>query len=214
MDEETKKNLFVPFFTTKGAMAKDDLNIKGTGLGLSITLTIIQNHDGTIYVESEKEKGSTFVIRLPASESDSKIESVEKEVQIAGEIFRPGNMRILVVDDERDMTDLMLKFFKKSGYKDTVVVNSGRKALSLFKKTRYDAVFLDVLLPDINGEEILLEMLKISPDTRIVFISGQIGVQEDKFIEKGAYAFMRKPFDMNQVIEIIGKIANERRQKK
>jgi hypothetical protein len=65
MDEETKAKIFVPFFTTKGAMAKDNLAIPGSGLGLAIIHTIIQNHNGSIDVESEKDKGSTFTITLP-----------------------------------------------------------------------------------------------------------------------------------------------------
>jgi signal transduction histidine kinase len=60
MDEETKEKLFQSFFSTKGS--------KGTGLGLMITKKIIEEHGGTISVESEKEKGSTFVVRLPEKE--------------------------------------------------------------------------------------------------------------------------------------------------
>ena len=208
MDEEVKRNIFNPFFTTKGALAKDKLGIKGTGLGLSVSHTIIQNHGGTIHVESKKEKGTTFIITLPITESikvKKKSKTWETSVKESKKIKK---LNILVVDDEKEITDYLSGILKKTDHKNAVVVNSGRKALSAFRRESFDLVFLDMLLPDMNGEEIFKEMKKIKPRIPIVFISGQIDIEKKKIRQKGAYAFLQKPFDIDEIFMIINKISD------
>ncbi len=211
MDEEVKRNIFNPFFTTKGALAKDRLGIKGTGLGLSVSHSIIQNHDGTIHVESEKGKGTTFIITLPIAES-IKIKKKSKTGETAvKESIKIKKLNILVVDDEKEITDYLSGIFKKVDHNNAVVVNSGRKALSAFRRKSFDLVFLDMLLPDMNGEEIFKEMKKISPRIPVIFISGQIDIERNKIKQKGAYAFLQKPFDIDEIFRIINKIVEEKK---
>lgn len=210
MDEETRKNIFNPFYTTKGARAKDRLGIKGTGLGLSVTHSIIQNHNGTIDVESKEGKGSTFIITLPIAVTEEKEKIYKKEELNLKRIKETKGLRILVVDDEKRVADMFKKVFERSGHRKAVTANSGEEALSIFKNESFDLVFLDMLLPDMNGEEIFEEIKKLNPEIPVIFISAKIGLKEEKIKETGAYGFLQKPFDIDQIFGILSEISELR----
>ncbi len=211
MDEETRKNVFNPFFSTKGAYARDKLGIKGTGLGMSVSYTIIQNHDGTIDVESEKGKGTRFIIILPITKKEKEKEESKKKIMDSKGLKEIKGLSVLIVDDEKDITDFLERAFKKSKHKDVFSVGSGKAALSIFKERSFDVVFLDMVLPDMKGEKIFKEIKKMNPDVTVVFISGQVGLEEDTLKRNGAYAFIQKPFDINKVFTILNKIVKERK---
>ena len=116
------------------------------------------------------------------------------------------NLSILIVDDEENFTYIFLVLLKKNGYHNTVGVTTGKEALSIFREKNFDIVFLDLLLPDMNGEKIFEEMKKINPEIDVVFITGQLGIDETEIIKKGVYAFLQKPFDFNEVFKIIENI--------
>ena len=211
MDEETRKNIFNPFFTTKGARAKDRLGIKGTGLGLSVSYMIVHNHKGAISVESEEGKGAIFIITLPKAEllMPKKVKEKKKEPGVKA-LEGTKELNILVVDDEKDITDFLTKVFNRTIHKDVTIANSGKEALSLFKENSYDLVFLDMILPDMNGEEIFKEMKKSKPDIIIVFVSGQLGLVKAKLKEMGAFTFLQKPFDVNDIFKVLNKVSKEK----
>lgn len=210
MDDETKNNIFNPFFTTKGAMAEDNLGIQGAGLGLSVAYTLIKNHNGTINVESEKGKGSTFIVTLPIVIAEGEGETIKYKELHLKKSETAKELHILVVDDEEEITDLLNKVFKKLGYKNVIAVNSGKDALSVFEKQPFDLVFLDMLLPERNGEQILNDMKKIDSNVPVIFISGKLGLEVEKMKEKGAYSFIQKPFDIKEIAEILNKITGEK----
>jgi len=205
IDNENLKNIFTPFFTTKGAHAQNNYGIKGTGLGLAVSYTIIKNHNGTISIESEKDKGATFIIEIPITES--KIEILKKEPEKRSDEFDKKVLNILIIDDEPTLLSIMTKLFTINNciVKDSV---SGLEGINLAKKNKFDGIFLDMLLPDISGENILKEIRKFNTEVPIVFISGQIGLEVERLKNLGAYSFIQKPFDM----EIVKKILNEIRK--
>ena len=212
MDEKTRLNIFTPFFTTKGARARDNLGLNGTGLGLSLTHTIIRQHNGTISVESQKGKGTTFIILLPARGS-LQFEKKDKEIELEQKKFKKtGELKILIVDDEKNITDIMSKILKLHGYNNIEISNSGKKALSIFKKNQFDLVFLDILMPDINGKIILKKMKKIYPAIPVVCMTGQLESEENTLIEKGAHALLGKPFNVNQILSILNNTAEDKKE--
>jgi len=68
-----------------------------------------------------------------------------------------------------------------------------------------------MLLPDMDGEKIFQEMKKMNPEVPIVFISGQIGLEEERMKEKGVYAFLQKPFDIDEIFGLLNKIVEEKK---
>ncbi|MBN2402224.1 MAG: PAS domain S-box protein [Spirochaetes bacterium] len=206
MDKEVKSKVFDPFFTTKGAWAKDGLGISGTGLGLPITHSIIKQHNGTITVKSQKNKGTTFIISLPIDISSRVAEEIPAYNIPKQDIEKMKRMRILLVDDEYEMTDIFKHLFKKAEFQNFKTENNGEKVVSIFKEFKPDIVFLDIIMPQMNGEKIFKEIKTLDNTTPIVFMSGKVDFEKDAYIENGAFDYIQKPFEINQIYTILNKI--------
>ena len=213
MDEETRKRIFEPFFTTKGAYAKDGLNLKGSGLGLSVTYTIIQQHNGTIEVESKKGRGTTFIINLPIVKEVRKTGEPVKEKKTKLDIGKTKDLKVLIVDDEQDIINLMRSILKRAGHKDVMIKKSGQQALSSLETFKPDVIFLDMLMPDMDGEQLLKEIRKMKIKTPVVFLSGKVGLKRDTLIAKGAFDLIEKPFDVEDVFRVLKKAAKRKLNK-
>ena len=206
MDNKTINNIFTPFFTTKGAKSKGKFKIEGTGLGLSVTHSIIKQHKGTISVESKPGKGTTFFITLPKALTEEKKKEIKKKIITQKKDPRIKDMNILIIDDEENMLKVFLEILKLKGFNKVIRADSGKKALKLFNNQKFDAVFLDILMPDMNGKEICNNLKKIRKNIPVVFISGQADFEQDVFIKKNGFAFLKKPFDYEDIINILEKI--------
>jgi PAS domain S-box-containing protein len=206
MDKEVKTKVFDPFFTTKGAWAKDGLGISGTGLGLSISHSIIKQHNGTIIVKTQKNKGTTFIIKLPIDASGIVAEELPAYNIPKNDIEKMKRMRILLVDDEFEMTDIFKHIFIKAGFQNFKTENNGEKAVSIFKKFKPDIVFLDIIMPEMDGEKIFKEIKTLDNNTPIVFMSGKVDSEKDAYIENGAFDYIQKPFEINEIYNILNKV--------
>jgi len=206
MSKEIMKNIFTPFFTTKGAYAKDKFGIQGTGLGLSVSFMILQNHNGWIEVESDEGKGSTFTLIFPIYDS-GKPESVNSDIMSEkNDIIPDSHLKtILIVDDEIEILELTSEFLQISGY-NALTASTGKNALEIVKSKKIDAIFLDMLMPEMNGEMIYSEIRKINISVPVIFVSGQIEIESNKFIEQGITDFIQKPYSFNKMINILKKI--------
>jgi len=185
MDKETMERIFDPFFTTKGLA-------EGTGLGLASAYGIIKAHGGYIDVDSEKGKGTTFEIYLPATE-----EEVEEEKELSGEILN-GKETVLLVDDEEMVLDAGEQMLIKLGY-EVLLAGSGREALELYKKNqdKIDMVLLDMIMPGMGGGETYDRIKEINPKVKVLLSSGySIEGQATEILKRGCNAFIQKPFDM------------------
>lgn len=185
-DETIKQNLFQPFFTTK---------VKGTGMGLAVVYGIIKNSNGEIIVQSEVGKGTIFNIYLP--QTDRKYEpEINNKNNIIG-----GNEHILFVDDEDIVLDSLTKILQKIGF--TVYAYSDPvEALKFFERenSMLNLVITDQTMPQLTGFELSEKMLKIRPDMKIILISGYSKeLSEQKAIETGLRAILRKPFEINKL---------------
>jgi signal transduction histidine kinase len=134
----------------------------GTGLGLSIVKSLVEVHQGQIEVDSEPGRGTTFRVRLPVALATYANRSVE--------IIKDRS--VLVVDDEGEIADLIARQLGSHGVQ-TKIANSGRQALELLHRERFDAVTLDILLPEMNGFEVLAQIRSDSElqATPIVIVS-------------------------------------------
>ena len=188
MDEETRERIFEPFFTTKEMG-------RGTGLGLASVYGIIKGHGGYIDVASEKGRGTTFRIYLPAS--DKKIETVAK----TAEQIAKGIGTILFADDEAVVLKIGIKMLEKLGY-TALEAKSGIEAIEIYKanKDKIDLVILDMIMPDMGGGEAYDRMKEINPNVKVLLSSGySIEGQATEILERGCNAFIQKPFNMTEL---------------
>ena len=188
--------IFEPLFTTKKSA--------GTGLGLAIVAHIVEKHGGTIQVESEPGRGTTFEIALPLAGAD------ETEPQPAAP-RRAGTVeRLLIVDDEPMITEGLSAVLELEGI-STDVVGLGKDVMGAVERFRPQAVLLDLNLPDIPGSDVYSILMSRWPDLPVIISSGhgdEVFVRE---LTRGARApFLLKPYDMDTLMETLEKVARPR----
>jgi PAS domain S-box-containing protein len=198
MDAATQHRIFDPFFTTKEIG-------RGTGLGLASVYGIIKNHGGAITVYSEKNRGATFDIYLPASEKEVIVaEAVNSQVE-------KGNEMILLVDDERLIVDVGKPMLENLGYR-VLSAESGKEAVEIIreKKDEIDMVILDMIMPQIDGEKAYELIKEISPNMKVLLSSGySVDGQAQKILNKGCNGFIQKPFSMVELSRKIRTIIDQ-----
>ncbi|HOO56752.1 MAG TPA: PAS domain S-box protein [bacterium] len=197
MPEIIIPKIFDPFFTTKSAG-------KGTGLGLSVTHGIVANHGGHIDVQSEPGRGTTMNVYLPLATGSEKNtgDNIPADTMINEET-------ILIVDDEKQLLKTIEKNLNLSGYK-TLAADSGKKAIKLYRPRRneIDLVLLDMIMPEMNGMQVIQALKEINPDVRIIILSGysEFGGAESPLKEKCVKKFIHKPCDMLELCEAIRQV--------
>jgi PAS domain S-box-containing protein len=181
---ELMDRIFDPYFTTKEIG-------KGTGMGLSVVHGIVSNCGGTISVESEVEKGTTFYIYFPVIEEESVIETETIEE------LPTGNERILFVDDDKSLIYACRYRLERLGYQVETKTNPV-EALELFRSNpeRFDLIITDMSMPQMTGDHFVEEILKIRPDTPTILCTGfSEMIDEKKAKEIGATEYIEKPID-------------------
>jgi two-component system NtrC family sensor kinase len=192
MSPETLDRVFDPFFTTK------DVGL-GTGLGMSVSHGIVQEHAGRIWAESTLGKGATFVVELPVkhwaedmdtSLSDDGLASTPSEAQ-----------RILIIDDEQNVVDLMVKALADSGYQ-VEGVTSADSALQRLRRGQYSLIISDVKMPGMDGRACEKEVRAMDPELaeRIIFVTGDVlGSATQAFLEGKEGRCLHKPFAVEEL---------------
>ena len=206
MDRKTRERIFDPFFTTKEVG-------KGTGLGLAMVYGIVENHDGHIICYSEIGHGTTFKIYFPIykripSDVEMRKESVE-------EYFPKGNETILIVDDEESVRDLGTDLLSKFGYR-VMVAEDGEEAIKIYTENalNIDLIILDFIMPEMDGEKCLRELLRIDPDVKVVMASGfALSGPLRKLINEGAQGFINKPFSLSSMLKMIRSVLGKTERK-
>jgi len=202
---EQQKNLFKEF-------AQADVSISrkygGTGLGLAISHRFAQLMGGYFTAESEEGKGSVFTVYLPAKVTTEAAEAAKSKDsnEALPEASQPVSQAdtILVIDDDPAVRDLMFRFLVKSGF-NVVVAADGEEGLKLAKRVHPRIVTLDVLMPGINGWEVLRRM-KADPDLAgIPVIMVTIVDNEIMGLNLGSSSYLMKPVDRVLLAELIEK---------
>jgi CheY-like chemotaxis protein len=190
MDEQTRKRIFEPFFTTKGVG-------KGTGLGLASAYGTMKTHRGAIRVYSEPGRGSTFHLFLPLLESSD----AAAQIAEAPAVPQPGRGRILVVDDEATLLNLIRELLVELGYQVTICADPVQ-ALELYRRDwhLFDLVILDMVMPRLSGRDLFLAMREINPQVRVLLSSGySLNHEVQSILDAGALAFLQKPFNQAEL---------------
>jgi two-component system NtrC family sensor kinase len=188
------ERIFNPFYTTKAVG-------HGTGLGLSISLGIISEHGGRIWAENVPGAGAKFCIDLPRVAPPAR-----SNAAVSAPVLAPSRLlRILVADDEAPIREALSRFLERSGH-TVVAVDSGSGALVAVRDQAFDAIFLDIRMPDISGQNVFEQWRTERPDLaqRVVFLTGDI-VSADlhQFLSGTGRPFIPKPFDLNVVLEVL-----------
>ncbi len=187
MKEEVRKKIFEPFFTTKP--------FTNTGLGLSVTYGIIRRLGGEIEVSSKVGEGTTFTITLPVG--------LDGREEIPRPNFVKGSNggRILVIDDEEFVRNVLFKMLSQANYNVTVA-KDGEEGLKIFMEKGFDMVLTDLGMPGLSGWEVCRSIRGISPKIPIGMITGWgMELDESKIDECGVDFVLSKPFDFSEVLK-------------
>ena len=196
MSEKVLAHVFTPFFTTKGSGS--------TGLGLSSAKDLIARHGGTISVESQLGRGTTFTITLPSAETPASPSPPVPEAAL------PPGLSVLVVEDEPAFGDVLKEFLEAKGCRVTIAAG-GRAALAEVERSRYDVVLTDLLLPEADGWEIARAAKRRFPGTRVILMSGKL-IPEGFWAAEGVVdASLTKPLDLARLLRLIAELVGSRR---
>ena len=185
------ERIFNPFFTTKPTGS-------GTGLGLSISLGIVREHEGKIWAENATQSagpgGARFIVEVPVSEP--RLSGEHASVPHAPTI---GNdrLRVLVVDDEASVRVSLQRYLAGKGHQVETTA-SGEDALIRLKDAKYDAVILDMRMPDLSGEQLFERLRSNDPShaERVIFTTGDlVNDQMRRFLDGTGRPCVSKPFE-------------------
>ncbi|MCC6676667.1 MAG: response regulator [Phycisphaerales bacterium] len=191
---EVRARLFTPFFTTKPAG-------KGTGLGLALTRSIIEDHGGSIHVESEVGKGSAFTVSLPCTSPGQ---------PAAAPPTRAGQHVVIVGEDTPEVLSIVTLSLRSAGY-TVIPATDGGEVIRLVQehKDRLDALIMDVGLPTASGVECLIRARQIVPHLPVVLMTGgampDLPAEEDRLLER-----LPKPFRTEALVERLAAVIDER----
>ena len=121
--------------------------------------------------------------------------------------------KILIIDDDTDICQLLDRFLKRKGH-DTSYVTSGKKALTYLKENEADVVFCDFRLPDTDGKELLLSIKELNPKTQVIIITGYSDVKTAvDVIKNGAFDYITKPLLPEEVLMLVDRAITQKNSK-
>ncbi|MBN2627458.1 MAG: PAS domain-containing protein, partial [Spirochaetales bacterium] len=189
MDEETRKKIFEPFFTTKEVG-------KGTGLGLSTVYGIVKQNNGFVEVFSRPGMGTTMRVYFPAKEGIAQPIAPGTATPVRG-----GNETILIVEDEMMILSMAESMLSSCGYR-ILTASSPEDALERGKDetTKLDLIISDVVMPGMNGRELLERLVPYQPSAQCLFMSGYTAdIITRQELMAGDVHFLQKPFTLQSL---------------
>lgn len=192
-------------------------NIEGTGLGMNITMSLLKLMDGDMKVESEYQKGSVFTVTIPqkiiSQEPAGRFEEIrssrEQGHKKKQQGFEAPDARVLVVDDN-DMNRIVFQSLLKRTKMNIATADSGKRCLELVKKEHFHIIFMDHMMPEMDGIETFHEMQKIpdSPnaDTPVIVLTANaLSGAREAYLQEGFADFLTKPIDGDLLEQTIAK---------
>jgi two-component system NtrC family sensor kinase len=198
--KEIRSQIFDPFFTTKPPG-------KGTGLGLTICNGIVEEHKGKIWVEGEAGRGAQFVVELPIAACETAPAPAEPVVASKQPDPKAAEKRLLIVDDEPGIVEVMVSVLGNSGYTVETACN-GAEAMRRINQTRFDLIISDLCMPEMDGRKLYETIRERDPGlaSRIIFVTGDtVSNNSRAFLETTGSTWLMKPFSIIEVEELVGK---------
>jgi signal transduction histidine kinase len=194
---EVQARIFQPFFTTKPPG-------EGTGLGLALCQGIVEGHLGTIRVESALGHGAAFVVELPVDPR----QTPRPEAGPVADAPLIRGKRILVVDDEPEVGEILRELLGQDGHVvDTVI--TGARALERLRERTYDAILSDNRMPGLDGPGLYRELEHGHPESvhRMILLSGDaLPPRTQEFLRKSRVPIIYKPFDLDAVRRVVQRV--------
>ncbi len=201
IDSQIIGKIFEPYFTTK------DIG-EGSGMGLAVVHGIIESYGGEISVESIKDQGTTFTVRIPIYVHEVENQSADElEETIIG-----GDERVLLVDDEPSITRVGTKLLKHLGYQ-VESTNDSFEALKLFRHDPdfFDLVISDVTMPGMTGEKLASELMKINPKIPVILCTGYSRKVTEQDLKKWRIkALLKKPYERRTFAGMVRSVLDEK----
>ena len=197
---EIINSIFEPYFTTKGPG-------QGTGMGLAMVHGIVESYGGTIRVDSKLGKGTTFIMYLPSTQKQ-----IRKQDYVPEEL-PTGAEKILFVDDELPIVKMGQQALERLGYEVTTRTSS-IEALELFqaKPNEFDLVVTDMTMPNLTGDKLAIELMKIRSDIPVILCTGYSKrISDDTAGEIGIKAFAYKPVVKADLAKTVRKVLDDAR---
>ncbi|MDX8395030.1 MAG: PAS domain S-box protein, partial [Mariprofundaceae bacterium] len=195
IDQDHLKKIFEPFFTTK---------FQGRGLGLAATYGIVKHGNGYITIDSELGNGSTFKIYIPNEPAQ------QKHIPGAKSITATAQLNILIADDETQVRNTLKEILDELGH-NTITASNGKEAITAARKqlNTLDLIILDLAMPVMDGSQALPILKQNHPKAKIIIVSGyEINAKTQHILT--ADAFLQKPYEVKQLIDIIDEIFKEK----
>ncbi len=204
--DDVLEKMFEPFFSTK------ELG-KGTGLGLSMVYGIIKQTGGFIYADTEMGKGTVFriflprYVRTPEEEAARNAAVPDREVKDL-----TGHERILLVEDDESVSAFSSRALEATGY-EVFTADGGEEALEILDEidNRIDLMISDVMMPEMDGPALLVEVRKRLPDLKVIFVSGfaeddvRKELSDDRSVE-----FLPKPYSFDQINSKVKEVLSDK----
>ncbi|MEO1478125.1 MAG: ATP-binding protein [Bacteroidota bacterium] len=195
MPEDVRSRIFEPLFTTKGE--------KGTGMGLTVSYGIVQEHEGTIEVNSEAGEGTKFTLTFPVA--------TDRAVQITTDppepSFHPTEAkagRLLVVDDEEMVRSVTGRLLRLKGH-EVDEAEGGDKALALIADHPYDLVLTDLSMPEMSGRELAFRIRQHHPRQPIILLTGDTDAEDGT---EHVDVVVKKPFKLDDLEAVVQRLLN------
>ena len=194
ISEENIGRIFEPLFTTKERG-------QGTGLGLAQVFGIVRQHDGFVSVESVVGEGSTFTIYLPVQSSGEIVDLDSEQMVLIG----GHGEKILVVEDDEITRKAICAILETFNYETSEAVDADEaKRLFEFFGDDFSLVLSDMVMPGMNGDELLKQLQEKRPDIRMIIITGYPFAEGDKVsLGEGIADWLQKPFEVEELVKAI-----------
>jgi CheY-like chemotaxis protein len=193
--------IFEPFFTTKETS-------KGTGLGLSTVLAIIRSHEGIVNVASEAENGTTFTVYLPAVAGAG---AASKEQREQTGLPKGNGETVLVIDDEASIRDITQRTLQSFGYR-VVTAKNGAEGGAVYAErwAEIDVVITDMMMPQMDGANVIRLLQRINPAVKIIASSGLVAVNAGNVSQyAGVRHYLAKPYTAATLLRTVSEISKE-----
>jgi two-component system cell cycle sensor histidine kinase/response regulator CckA len=193
MSPEAQTCLFEPFFTTKEIG-------KGTGLGLATVHGIVTRYGGSVDIQSERGRGTSFTVYLPEAGAEEVVTDMPPSV-----IWRrPGAHTVLVVEDAEGLRQLTKRLLEREGYTVLVAANADEAVQVFDQNPEIEVLLTDVVMPGASGPELNQQLIERRPTLKVIYMSGYT---DEAIVHRGVLkrgiAFLQKPFTAEALVRKI-----------